>query len=94
MAHNCLTLTIVYGHPHQQTLITCAVAPGTTAREAIEQSGILALWPEIDRSNLNIGVFSKKVTADTLVKDGDRIELYRPLKIDPKEARKLRALKK
>lgn len=91
---NFCTATVVYGYPHKQTIIPITVPIGATAIQAIEQSGILAIWPEINLDTLSIGIFSKKVKPETLVKDGDQIELYRPLKIDPKEARKLRASRK
>jgi len=93
MANSKRCVTIVYGYPHRQTMIPMTVPSGTTVMQAIEQSGMLKIWPEINLATMSIGVFSKKVTTETLVKDGDRIELYRPLRIDPKEARRARAAK-
>lgn len=62
---------------------------GATVAEVIEQSGIKEQYPEVEI--LPAGVFAKKVTLDTPVRSGDRIEIYRPLKIDPKEKRRERA---
>jgi putative ubiquitin-RnfH superfamily antitoxin RatB of RatAB toxin-antitoxin module len=60
-----------------------------TVADAVRQSGVLQTHPEV--VDLSVGVFARLVTWDTLVKPGDRIELYRPLLIDPKEKRRMRA---
>ena len=75
----------------EQTVITVNVIANTTVREAIEQSGLLTRYPELDLNNQKIGVFSRSVALDKEVKAGDRIELYRPLRVDPKAARRQRA---
>jgi putative ubiquitin-RnfH superfamily antitoxin RatB of RatAB toxin-antitoxin module len=67
--------------------------PGMTVREAIERSGILDLHPEIDLSSTKVGVFGKVTKLDAVLYPGDRVEIYRPLIADPKEARKKRAAK-
>jgi putative ubiquitin-RnfH superfamily antitoxin RatB of RatAB toxin-antitoxin module len=83
---------IVYGIAAKQTCLQQSVKPGTTVLEAIQQSGMLQRWPEIDLLALNkVGIFGKFATLDTRVNDNDRIEIYRPLDIDPKQARLLRA---
>lgn len=85
---------IVYGTYAKQTCLQQAVKAGTTILEAIQQSGILELWPEINLAALNkVGLFGKLATLDTVINDKDRIEIYRPLIIDPKQARLLRAAK-
>lgn len=81
---------IVYATEAMQTLIPCTVTSPCTAQTAIQQSGILSICPDIDLTKNAIGVFGHKITLDTLVKEGDRIEIYRPLPLDPKQARKLR----
>lgn len=78
---------------YQQTVLAVNVQPGTTAQTAIEASNILSQYPDIDLTQNAIGVFSKKITLDTVLNPGDRVEIYRPLLIDPKEARRLRAKK-
>ena len=83
---------IVYGKTGIQVLRQ-KITRGTTLRQAIEQSGILALHPEIDLNSNAVGIFSKKRGLHELVRPGDRIEIYQPLKVDPKEARRRRAKK-
>ena len=86
-----LLIEVVFAYRHQQTLKTVEVQEGSTVQEAIEASGLLALYPEIELSNKNVGIFSKPTTLSAIVKSGDRIEIYRELLIDPKQARRSRA---
>ena len=67
------------------------LADGSTLRDAIEQSGVLAEYPALGRADLSVGVFGRLHPPDTQARDGDRIEIYRPLLVDPKEARRHRA---
>ena len=60
-------------------------------REAIESSGVLAKYPEIDLAKSKLGVFAKLAKPDSVLRDRDRVEIYRPLIADPKEVRKQRA---
>ena len=69
------------------------VAVGSGAWQAIEQSGVLERWPAIDPARAKIGIYGRLVAADTIVKEGDRIEIYTPLAMDPKQARRQRALR-
>ena len=89
-----LTVEIIYALPSEQYLIALQVTGGTTLEQSILQSGILNRYPEIDLTRQKVGIFSRFVDLAALVNDGDRIEIYRPLTIDPKEARRARALKK
>jgi putative ubiquitin-RnfH superfamily antitoxin RatB of RatAB toxin-antitoxin module len=84
---------VCYALPERQTLLSIAVAPGTTLREAIEQSGIVEQCPEIDLSTQTVGIFGKIQPLETPVSAGDRIEIYRPLIVDPKLARQRRVAK-
>jgi uncharacterized protein len=86
-----LRVEVVYALPERQTLIALEVEEGTTALEAIEQSGILRQFPQADPRRDGVGVFGKQVTPDTPLQDGDRVEIYRPLIADPKVARRDRA---
>lgn len=81
---------IVYGRTGAQ-VIRRKVAINATLRQAIEQSGILDMYREIDLDRNEIGVFSRKRGLHEPVRAGDRIEIYQPLKVDPKEARRRRA---
>ncbi|RUQ98699.1 RnfH family protein [Legionella septentrionalis] len=65
------------------------VPTGTTAKEAIHRTGLQEKYPEV--ASLPIGIFSKPISPDTVLKTGDRIEIYRPLLVDPKEKRRQRA---
>ena len=82
---------VVYALHDKQELVGLRVAEGTTAREAVEASGVLAKFPEIDLAQNKLGVFGKLVKPDTVLRDHDRVEIYRPLIADPKEVRKQRA---
>lgn len=89
-----ITVEVVYALPGNQLLVELSVAAGTTAREAIAQSGLLARFPQIDPSRQSIGLFGKVVKADAVLQAGDRVEIYRPLIADPKEARRRRSARK
>ncbi|KFZ38158.1 protein RnfH [Shewanella mangrovi] len=82
---------VIYAKPNQQKVITVTVTQGTTFKEAVEHSGIVAFFPEIELDNLKLGSFSNQVKPTDEVKPGQRIEIYRPLIADPKEVRRRRA---
>lgn len=86
-----LEIEIVYGLADRQVLKSMTVAEGTTVREAALQSGLEVEFPELDLQQVPLGIFGKVVKDETVLRDGDRIEVYRPLLIDPKEARRKRA---
>lgn len=86
-----INIEVAYALPDKQTVITLEVAPGTTVGTAIEQSNIRAKHPDINLNENKVGIFGEIVTMDTVCEANDRIEIYRPLKQDPKEARRLRA---
>ena len=86
-----MIVTIVYARPDVRRLLQVEVAAGATIEQAIEASGLLALEPQLRGSALDVGVWNRVVRLDSPVSDGDRIEVYRPLTVDPKEARRIRA---
>ena len=86
-----LEIEIVYGLAERQVLKSMTVAEGTTVREAALKSGLEVEFPELDLQQAPLGIFGKTVKGETVLRDGDRIEVYRPLLIDPKEARRKRA---
>jgi putative ubiquitin-RnfH superfamily antitoxin RatB of RatAB toxin-antitoxin module len=88
-----MLIEIAYAKPQQQCLLSLEVPAEATAQQAIEQSGILEQFPEIDLNINRVGIFSKPCKLDQILQAGDRIEIYRPLIADPKEARKSRAAK-
>jgi len=83
-----LKIEVIYAIPDQQELIELAVKPGTTIERAIKQSGVLTKHPEIDLSENKVGIFSQVKPLDHVLKNGDRIEIYRPLIADPKAKRR------
>ncbi|MBT3047384.1 MAG: RnfH family protein [gamma proteobacterium symbiont of Ctena orbiculata] len=82
---------VAFGTLDEQALLTVESAEPLTAKQAIEASGILERFPEIDLKTNKIGIFGKATKLDALLSEGDRVEIYRPLIADPKEARKKRA---
>lgn len=90
---NSISIELTYALPDKQTLLALSVSVDTTVQQAVEQSGILKLHKDIDLTNNKVGIWYKTTKLDTVLKDGDRIEIYRPLIADPKEVRKKRAQK-
>ena len=86
-----ISVEVVYPLPQKQEIFVVKLPLGATVREAIESSGVLAKYPEIDLAKRKLGVFAKLVKPDTVLRDRDRVEIYRPLIADPKEVRKQRA---
>ena len=86
-----ICVEVVYALPAKQELLNVKVAAGTTVRQAIEASGILEKYPEIDIAKNKLRVFAKLTKPDVVLRDRDRVEIYRPLIADPKEVRKQRA---
>ena len=86
-----IDIEVVYALAHEQTLLKQCVPAGATVTEAIKLCGILEKYPEIDLTSNKLGIFGKLAKADTVLRDKDRIEIYRPLIADPKEVRRKRA---
>ena len=93
-----ITVEVAYALPEKQTLLSLSVPAGTTALEAVEQSGILKTYPNIDTNSDKMGIFSQVLGTKGLdepaaykMRERDRIEIYRPLIVDPKEVRRRRA---
>jgi putative ubiquitin-RnfH superfamily antitoxin RatB of RatAB toxin-antitoxin module len=88
-----MRVQVTYALPDEQVVIELEVAAGATVGEAIHASGILARFPEIELAQAAVGVFGERATLGETVEDGDRVEIYRRLTTDPKEARRRRARK-
>ena len=82
---------VVYALPQKQEVLSLKIKSGALVSEAIEQSGILRDFPEIDLADAKVGIYGKQVKLDVVLRDKDRIEIYRPLIADPKEIRRKRA---
>lgn len=85
-----MEIEVVYALPDYQFVRRLNLPVGVTARQAVERSGIINLCPEIDLSQNKLGVFGKVVKPDAVLRDCDRVEIYRPLAVDPREARRKR----
>ncbi|MBT3277577.1 RnfH family protein [Candidatus Thioglobus sp.] len=86
-----MNIEVAYALEDKQTLLTLEADTGTTLKQAIEISGILTLYPQIDLSQHKTGIFGKIAKLDTILREKDRVEIYRPLIADPKQVRKERA---
>jgi putative ubiquitin-RnfH superfamily antitoxin RatB of RatAB toxin-antitoxin module len=91
VAEERIQVEVAFAREDEQAILPVEGASGLTAREAIERSGILKRFPEIDLAANRIGIFGKVAKLDQALAPGDRVEIYRPLIADPKEARKKRA---
>ncbi|MDP1573593.1 MAG: RnfH family protein [Coxiellaceae bacterium] len=88
-----ITVSVIYAAKNRQKEIILSVEENCTVALAIARSKIQTHFPEIQLANIAVGIFSKRVTLDAPLKEGDRIEIYRLLVIDPKELRRLKARK-
>lgn len=86
MAETMIAVQVCFATPAEQQLVTLDVPAGTTIAEAIR----LAM-PGLDMEHHRVGIFSKLKTMDAVLRDHDRVEIYRPLVADPKDARRKRA---
>jgi len=86
-----INIEVAYALDNKQALLQLQVAEGTTAVEAAQQSGLTDKFEGIDLENAKLGIFSKVVSPTQVLREGDRVEIYRPLIADPKEVRKARA---
>jgi len=86
-------LSVCYARPDTVFLESVAVPAGTTIMQAVQSSGLIATCPEVDPTTMRVGIFGKLKTIDTPVREGDRVEVYRALTADPKQARRKRVQK-
>ena len=86
-----IKIEVCYALAARQEMVSLQMPEGSTVQQAIEASGLLAKYPEIDLTRNKVGIFAKLGKLDTPLRDSDRVEIYRPLIADPKEVRKQRA---
>ncbi len=91
MSENKIKIEVVYALPHEQVLLKLDVPEQTTIAEAVKLSGLREKFPEIDLEKGKFGLYGKLCKADVVLREKDRVEIYRPLIADPKEVRKKRA---
>lgn len=89
-----IKVEVAYASPNKQVVIELELSVDASVREAINQAGVLADFPEIDLAVNKVGIFGKLVTLDTILHDADRVEIYRPLVCEPKERRRRHASEK
>ncbi len=87
-----LSVEVVFALEGRQSLVSVTLPAGSTVNNAIESSAIQALFPDIDLAELSVGIWGRLVDRGDTVRSGDRVEIYRSLQMDPKEARRQRAL--
>lgn len=87
-------IEVAYALPEEQVLISLDVEQGTTVEQAVKLSGVLENFSDIDLTKNKFGIFGKATKLDEVLRDKDRVEIYRPLIADPKESRRKRAEKK
>lgn len=94
MGHDKIRVEVAYASVDTQKIVVVEVLSGATIENVIRASGILEFFPEIDLGICRVGIFSKVKKLTDIVRDGERVEIYRELVINPKEARRMRVKKK
>jgi putative ubiquitin-RnfH superfamily antitoxin RatB of RatAB toxin-antitoxin module len=89
--NDTIQVEVTYALQARQEIIPLTLPAGSTLQQAVEASGLPAKYPEIDLAKGKFGIFSKLARLDAVLRDRDRVEIYRPLIADPKEVRKQRA---
>lgn len=84
-------MEVAYALRERQALVAVEIKEGATIEEAVQRSGILKTFPEIDLQRAKLGIFGRPVALDERMREGDRLEIYRPLIADPKEVRRRKA---
>lgn len=88
-----LKVEVAWATPERQVVLRVALPAGATVEQAVRRSGILEVCPDAEFDPQRLGIYGRKVTPDETVRDGDRVELYRPLIADPRDARRARVEK-
>ena len=91
MTTETINVEVAYALPEKQVIRAVNVDAGTTIGAAIVQSGIMMDFPDLELEDAKVGIFGKAAAMTTVLSDGDRVEIYRPLIADPKEVRRKRA---
>jgi len=86
-----MQVEVVFALAEKQVLLLVELPAGATVGDAIDRSGLARQFPDCDIRGLQAGVWGKPADSDCPVRDGDRVELYRPLAMDPRDARRLKA---
>lgn len=92
MRKSKISIDVVYALPERQVLRRLRLPKGSRLSDALRSSALLGEFPEIDPAR--VGIYGKAAGANTVLRDRDRVEIYRPLEADPKEIRRRRAVRK
>ncbi len=93
-AEEAFDIEVIYALPAEQIVIELKVAPGTTVEDAVRLSGLPARFGELGGSGVDVGIHGHQVAGDRLLARGDRVEIYRALTADPRQARRRRAARR
>ncbi len=93
-APDMLRVQVCYATDRMEFLVDLQMPPGSTLEQAVRRSGLLDTVPGLDLAHTPVGIYGKKKTLETVLREHDRVEVYRPLLADPKESRRKRAAKK
>ncbi len=93
MSGDLIQVEVAYALPQEQVVLRVDVPAGATVRDAVNQSGLLARYPDISLEQNRVGIYARLVSPDDAVSAGDRVEVYRPLQADPKASRRAKAAK-
>ena len=91
-ASDTIRIEVVFGLPDRQELVSINISPDADCNDAIRQSGIAADFPDVDLATLPIAIWGRPVERSSSLKNGDRIEILRPLPMDPRDARRQLAM--
>jgi len=86
-----ICVEVAYATPERQEIVSVELPVGTSVAEAIQRSGLRNRFPGLEIDPAGVGIFSRKVPLDQVLEDGDRVEIYRPLLVDPRDSRRERA---
>lgn len=87
-----ISIEVVFALPNRQRLVEVQLAPGATINDAIAASGLDGAFLDVDFSGCDVGVWGKPQSRDHVLRENDRVEIYRPLEMDPREARRQLAM--
>jgi putative ubiquitin-RnfH superfamily antitoxin RatB of RatAB toxin-antitoxin module len=91
MSTGTVAVAVAYARPDRQWWLPLTLPAGSTALDAVRASGLLDQCPELVAATLDLGLYARPCPPDTVLVDGDRVDIYRPLTADPKEVRRQRA---
>ena len=86
-----MKIEVVYALPATQKIVELSLDEGSTVQEAVEKSGLCEIYATIETGITPVGIYGERAQYNTVLRDGDRVEIYRPLEVDPMQARRLRA---